>query len=80
MAVLVWRFAKYKEANLPTGAIVEFTDKGLISEYAVEAISALRAADIVSGMPNGEYKPFDSCTRAQAAKIIYTALLRCGLI
>lgn len=80
MAVLVWRFSQFKEVELPTGAITEFSDKGMISDYAVEAISALRAADIVSGMPGGEYKPLDSCTRAQAAKIIYTALSRCGLI
>ena len=80
MAVLVWRFVNFKGADLPRNAIAEFSDKGLISDYAIEAISALRAADVVSGMPGGEYKPFDTCTRAQAAKIIYTALLRCGLI
>lgn len=80
MAVLLWRFVKYKGADLPANAIVEFTDKGLISNYAVEAISALRAADIISGMPGGEYKPVAPCTRAEAAKIIYTALLSCGLI
>lgn len=80
MAVLVWRFTKHSGATLPSSAITEFTDKGTISQYAIEAVSALRAADIVSGMPGGEFKPFDPCTRAQAAKIIYTALSRTGRI
>lgn len=80
MAVLVYRFINYNEAILPTGTITEFTDKGVISDYAVEAIAALRAADVVSGMPGGDFKPLDPCTRAQATKIIYTALTRTGRI
>jgi len=49
---------------------VELSDYGRISEYAQEAVSALCAAGIINGYPDGSFMPTDSLTRAQAAAIL----------
>lgn len=48
----------------------EFTDSGDISDYALEAVSALYEAGIVNGYGD-TIKPLKSATRAEAAKMIY---------
>lgn len=60
--------------NKPESAAVEFADAGEISEYAVESISMLTGRGIVSGMGENEFRPKDTCTRAQAAKIVFGIL------
>ena len=50
---------------------VAFVDSNEISEYAKSAVSALATLKVVSGFEDGTVRPKDSCTRAQAAKIIY---------
>ncbi len=77
MAVLVYRFLK-KDIELPTDGILGFDDKIEISEYAREAIGALRETGIVSGVGENMYVPKDNCTRAQVAYIIYKALKYSG--
>lgn len=77
MAVLVYRYLA-DITTLPDSGTVEFTDKVDISEYARDAIAALREAGIVSGMTDGSFKPKDNCTRAQVAYIIYKALKYAG--
>ncbi len=52
-----------------------FDDAGSISDYAKEAIKAMYAAGKVNG--TGEnFEPKRFCTRAEAAKIIYDALVK----
>jgi len=77
MAVLVYRYLS-KDTELPSSGTVEFTDKVEISEYAREAVAALREAGIVSGMEDGSFRPQENCTRAQVAYIIYKALKYAG--
>ena len=77
MTVLVYRYLS-EDTKLPNSGTVEFTDKVEISEYAREAVAALREAGIVSGMTDGTFKPKDNCTRAQVAYIIYKALKYAG--
>lgn len=77
MAVLIYRYL-CADTLLPSSGIVEFIDKTEISEYAREAVAALREAGIVSGMSDGTFKPKDNCTRAQVAYIIYKALKYAG--
>lgn len=48
-----------------------FTDGDAISDYAAEAVYALKNAGILSGRENGAFAPLATCTRAEAAKIIY---------
>ena len=48
-----------------------FSDSSEIAEYAKSAVSALSAMKVISGFEDGSVRPKESCTRAQAAKIIY---------
>ncbi len=47
-----------------------FADADEIADYAKSRISALAGKGIISGMPDGNFKPKDNMTRAQAAVII----------
>lgn len=48
----------------------EFSDKERISEYALEAVSALNNKGIILGMEENIFSPEENATRAQAAVII----------
>lgn len=72
MAVMLYR------AATKTGIILEkinepivFTDNPPISDYALEAVTALQTAGVINGISDTEFAPFDSATRAQAAKMTY---------
>ncbi len=54
----------------------QFADKAEIADYAVEAVGALSGLKILNGFEDGSFKPNASCTRAQAAVIIYNYLNR----
>ena len=54
----------------------QFTDKAEIADYAKEAVGALSGLKILNGFEDGSFKPNASCTRAQAAVIIYNYLNR----
>ena len=49
---------------------VPFKDADTISSFAQDAVKELYEAGIISGMPDGTYKPKDSTTRAQVAVIM----------
>ncbi len=51
-----------------------FTDKGEISSYAQEAVSALFEKGIVGGYEDGSFKPKANISRAEGAKIIFGIL------
>lgn len=61
----------YRVKDFENTDIKEFTDSFEISEYAKLAVEALSSAGIVNGFPNGEFRPKDNCTRAQAASLLY---------
>lgn len=73
-AVLLLRAAQ-KSGKLPQPEreYAGFADEGEISEYARDAVKTLYCAGILSGRENG-FAPFDACTRAEAAKMIYELL------
>lgn len=48
-----------------------FADDAQISDYAGEAVYAMRGAGIINGKDNNRFCPLETCTRAEAAKIIY---------
>ena len=48
-----------------------FADDAQISDYAKEAVYALRKRAIINGKENNLFAPFDNATRAEAAKVIY---------
>ena len=51
-----------------------FTDWDEVADYAKESVARLAGAKIISGMGDGSFGPRRTCTRAQAAKIIYGIL------
>ena len=51
-----------------------FTDWDEVADYAKESVARLAGAKIISGMGDGSFGPGRTCTRAQAAKIIYGIL------
>lgn len=61
----------YRVKNFENTEIKEFRDNSEISEYAKEAVKILSGAGIVNGFPDGEFKPKENCTRAQAANLLY---------
>ena len=71
MAVMLYKTAKIAKINLASASVVQFTDKGQISEYAVEAVEAVQKAGIVSGVGDGMFAPKNKSTRAEASTIIY---------
>lgn len=54
--------------------ITEFADTDEIASYSSEAVNALYQAGIVSGNPDGTFRPRASLTRAEAATVIYKIL------
>lgn len=65
-------FAALKNKNAESAK--PFVDEGDISEYARNAVEILSSLGIIDGMDDGRFMPLETCTRAQAAKIIYTIL------
>ena len=51
-----------------------FNDFNDVSVYAKKAVTELGACGLMSGDENGDFKPSDETTRAQAAQIIYNLL------
>ena len=51
----------------------EFSDMDEISDYAAEAVKRMYALGIINGYEDGSFRPKNSITRAEAAKILYGA-------
>lgn len=71
-AVILKRTADYVSLNINTIRTYEgFLDNSNISDYAKEAVRALYCGGIINGRGNGLFVPTDTCTRAEAVKMIY---------
>ncbi len=55
---------------------VAFSDNVNIADYSKEAVKALAGEKIVNGYSDGSFMPKKSCTRAEAAKIVYAVILK----
>ncbi len=73
-AVLLKRAMEKK--NLLSGETntLGFFDKGDISSYALEAVEAF-SGTIIKGFEDNTFRPFANLTRAEAAQLIYNALI-----
>ncbi|GIP42955.1 hypothetical protein J45TS6_14140 [Paenibacillus sp. J45TS6] len=75
MAVMTLRALKATEftgnTNNPEST---FADHSAISDYAKEAVAALKQAGIISGMPSGKFLPKATAIRAEAAVILHQLL------
>ncbi len=73
-AVMAYRIAQANGRELNAEISGEFADNAAISDYAKEAVYALKNAGVLSGKGEGKFEPKANCTRAEAAKIIYTLI------
>ena len=70
MAVMISRAANLTEIKDDE----EFKDDSLISEYAKNAVYALRKMGVINGMGDGSFAPKNNATRAQTASMLYKAV------
>ncbi len=74
MAVIIYKLHRGGYINLNSGPVNKFSDNDSIAQYALEAVTALRAAGVVNGYDGNTFAPTDNLTRAMAAQIIYGCL------
>lgn len=78
-AVMFYRGAKAARENALTDiAISGFSDAEQIAVYAKDPINFLYKEGIINGYEDGSFRPNAPITRAEAAKMIYTALEKLG--
>ena len=56
----------------------EFDDDDSVSDWAKESVGALAGEEIINGREDGLFCPGENMTRAEAAKLIYTAMVMNG--
>lgn len=73
MTVMLYRIGKYVGGYFDdtTETAEKFSDDSEISDYASEAVYALKAREIVNGVDEYNFAPLNTATRAEAAKMIY---------
>ena len=80
MAVLLYRFCQSQDIELDkTTAAVDFSDKDQISAYAVEAVNAIAAADLMEGNADRSFRPQADAQRAQVAAVLMRLMVSYGL-
>lgn len=79
MAVMLRRALEAAGIELPGAAgaagSTGFADADAIASYALDSVSALTDAGLLSGMGDGRFAPEAATTRAQAAVLLYRLLL-----
>lgn len=81
MAVLIIRAADKFSITFPNvNNDTVFTDDAKISEYAKNAVYAMRRAGIIEGKPGNLFDPKGSTTRAEMSKVMYFVLDYAGMI
>lgn len=72
IAVMVYRISKLESVKEQEG----FSDEDEISDYAKDAVLALKENGIMSGMGDNLFAPKAKTTRAQVAQVIYNLITR----
>ena len=72
LVTLAYNTAKYAGAEFGTQG--QFADEADISNYAKDAVSALKGAKVISGDDKGNFNPQSYATRAETCKIIYNLI------
>lgn len=76
MAIMQDNFTKNIGLILPeTNTKPSFTDEAKISPWAAEAVNKIVFAGIMTGYPEGNYKPQGNATRAEAASVVYKLII-----
>ncbi len=66
MAVMIARCT-----NVEGGDAAEFADDSAISDYAADAVHAMKSAGYISGDEKGNFNPKNTATRAETATVLY---------
>lgn len=74
MAVILYKCV-YAGQKVQDGAL-EFKDTNEISDYALDAVEKLSTEKIINGFDDNTFAPKKNATRAEAAKMIYSLLMR----
>ncbi|MEC0184706.1 S-layer homology domain-containing protein [Paenibacillus peoriae] len=74
MAIMAYQAMTYAGLTSDSETPLRFVDANSISSYALEGVTAMQTAGIISGMGNGEFAPKSKSTRAQAAVVINNIL------
>ena len=70
MAVLIMNAWSFKYKHSYSGDLIIYTDKESISLWARESVNRAGQIDIMRGNPDGNFRPHDQATRAEAAIVI----------
>ena len=70
MAVMLYSYAQRYELHLQQQTVTPFTDAGSVAAYALPAVQALHRAGVISGMPDGSFRPYSTATREQACVML----------
>lgn len=71
LAAILYRYAKFKGYDVSAqGDLSQFTDRGKIRAYALEAMSWANAEGLIAGIDKGILDPGGPATRAQVAAIL----------
>ena len=70
MALMLYRYGLYMGLSLPTATPVGFTDQTQIGAYAWNGVGAMQQAGILTGYPDGSFRPYGTTTRAEAATML----------
>lgn len=74
LAAMIYRTAKANGIIFADGKKAEFADSEQIAGFAKDAVDVLSGAGIINGKGDGLFAPAHYCTRAEAAKIVYSVL------
>lgn len=69
LAVIIYRAMRLKNVEFGEERL-NFSDNGEIASYAREAVGKICGLGIISGMPDGTFRPGEYATRAQTAVIL----------
>ncbi len=70
MALILINYLRYMQVSLEQEETGEFEDIDTVSKWALDAVKALKAANIVSGNGNNKFEPKRLSTRAEATKVV----------
>ena len=71
MAALITRYADAEGYDLPAGvsAVAAFRDAGSISGWAFGSVERMRQTGLLNGDAEGNFRPLNGATRAEAATV-----------
>lgn len=76
MATMLLRALRYRYSDFDTDiAAVQFTDLNEIEEYARIPALLLKKHQVLSGYPDGSFRPMQLANRAEAAQMVYRMLV-----